>query len=82
MAVDYYLDLGSIKGESKSRALRIRSSFFPSAGRPQVTGIKGTSGSGAGKVDLSDFSIMKHLDKATTPIFAAMCKGTHIDKAS
>jgi type VI secretion system secreted protein Hcp len=82
MAVDYYLDLGSIKGESKSQGFEDQIQLLSfSWGGHQVTGIKGTSGSGAGKVDLSDFSIMKHLDKATTPIFAAMCKGTHIDKA-
>jgi len=79
MAVDYFLKLDGIEGESQDDKQKswIQLQSF-SWGASQVTSVAGTGGSGAGKADLSDFSIMKFLDKASTPIFKALVKGTHI----
>ena len=43
-----------------------------------MTSVAGTGGSGAGKADLADLSIMKDMDKASAPIFKALLSGTHI----
>jgi type VI secretion system secreted protein Hcp len=79
MAVDYFLKLDSIQGESAdvNHKNEIQLMSF-SWGATQVTSVAGTGGSGAGKVDLSDLNIMKHVDKATTPMFKALVTGTHI----
>jgi type VI secretion system secreted protein Hcp len=79
MAVDYFLKLDSIQGESANANHKNEIQLLSfSWGGHQTTSVSGTGGSGAGRVDLADFSIMKHLDKATTPIFKALISGTHI----
>ena len=79
MAVDYFLKLDGIQGESADEKhggwIQLQSFSW---GASQVTSVAGTGGSGAGKADLSDFSIMKFLDKASTPIFKALVTGQHI----
>jgi type VI secretion system secreted protein Hcp len=44
--------------------------------------VAGTGGSGAGKVDVSDFSVMKHYDKSSPLLFKSICSGTHIKTAT
>jgi len=51
-------------------------------GASQVSSVAGTGGSGAGKVDVSDFSIMTYFDKATPKFFKSVCAGTHIPKGT
>jgi type VI secretion system secreted protein Hcp len=79
MAVDYFLKLDGIQGESVDSNHKdwIQLLSF-SWGGSQITSVAGTGGSGAGKVDLADFSIMKHLDKSSTPFFKALTGGSHI----
>jgi type VI secretion system secreted protein Hcp len=83
MAVDFYLDLGDIKGESKDEKHKdqIQVMSFSWGGSQQTT-VSGAGGSGAGKVSLSDFSVMKSFDKASPKLLTAMCKGTHIAKGT
>jgi type VI secretion system secreted protein Hcp len=79
MAVDFYLKLDGINGESVSDGHKDEIQLLSfSWGGHQRTSVAGTGGSGAGKVDLSDLNIMKHVDKATTPMFKALVTGTHI----
>jgi len=79
MAVDYFLKLDGIDGESQDDNHKNEISVLSfSLGGSQVTSVAGSGGSGAGKVDLADLSIMKYYDKASTKIFKAMCQGTHI----
>jgi type VI secretion system secreted protein Hcp len=79
MAVDYFLKLDGIQGESADEKHKDWIQVISwSYGASQVTSVAGTGGSGAGKADLSDFSIMKYLDKASTPLFKALVSGTHI----
>jgi type VI secretion system secreted protein Hcp len=79
MAVDYFLKLDGTDGESADdkhkNEIQIQSWSW---GGNNVSSVAGTGGSGAGKVDLSDFSIMTYFDKATPKFFKAMCLGTHI----
>jgi type VI secretion system secreted protein Hcp len=79
MAVDFFLKLDSIDGESQDtnhpKEIAIMSWSW---GASQVTSVAGTGGSGAGKANLADLSIMKNFDSASTPLFKALLAGTHI----
>jgi len=79
MAVDFFLKLDSIQGESLDDKHKdwIQLTSW-SWGASQVSSVAGTGGSGAGKADLSDFSVMKFVDKATLPLFKSICEGKHI----
>jgi type VI secretion system secreted protein Hcp len=79
MAVDYFLKLDGIPGESQDTNHKgeIQISSW-SWGASQVSSVAGTGGSGAGKVDLADITVMKTLDKASVPFFKSICAGTHI----
>jgi type VI secretion system secreted protein Hcp len=83
MAVDFFLDLGDIKGESQDAQhkdqVRLHSYSW---GGSQTTSVSGAGGSGAGKVNLQDLSIMKDFDKASPKLLTAMTKGTHIAKGT
>jgi type VI secretion system secreted protein Hcp len=83
MAVDYFLKIDSIQGESvdSNHKNEVQLLSF-SWGGTQHTSVAGTGGSGAGKVDLHNFSVTKHLDKASTPLFKALVSGTHIKTAN
>jgi len=79
MAVDFFLKLDSIPGEAVDDKHKDWIQVMGwSWGASQVTSVAGTGGSGAGKANLSDFSISKFTDKASTPIFKALTMGTHI----
>jgi type VI secretion system secreted protein Hcp len=79
MAVDFFLKLDGIEGESADEKQKNQIQLLSfSWGGSQVTSVAGTGGSGAGKADLSDFSIMKYMDKASPKLFQALVKGTHI----
>jgi type VI secretion system secreted protein Hcp len=79
MAVDFFLKLDTIQGESVDENFKDQINVMSfSWGGSQTTSVAGSGGSGAGKVNLADLSIMKYLDKATPKLFQAMCKGTHV----
>ena len=76
------MKLDGIDGESaddKQKGQIQLQSF--SWGASQVTSVAGTGGSGAGKADMSDFSIMKYLDKSSSKLFQSLAKGTHVKTA-
>jgi type VI secretion system secreted protein Hcp len=79
MAVDYFLKLDGIQGESADENHKNEIQIMSwSWGASQVSSVAGTGGSGAGKADLSDFSIMTYFDKATPKLFKSICQGDHI----
>jgi type VI secretion system secreted protein Hcp len=80
MAVDYFLKLSDgIEGESADSNHKNEIQIMSwSWGASQVSSVAGTGGSGAGKADLSDFSIMTYFDKATPKFFKSIGLGTHI----
>jgi len=79
MAVDYFLKLDGIDGEAQDANHKNEIQIMSwSWGASQVSSVAGTGGSGAGKVDLSDFSIMTYFDKATPKFFKNICAGAHI----
>jgi type VI secretion system secreted protein Hcp len=79
MAVDYHLKLDGITGESQIKGHESEIQLHSwSWGGHQVSSVRSGSGSGAGKVDMADFNVMKNVDKATTPLFKALVTGSHI----
>jgi len=79
MAVDYFLKLDGIQGESQDANHKDEIQIMSwSWGASQVSSVAGTGGSGAGKADLSDFSIMTYFDKSTPKLFKSICAGQHI----
>jgi type VI secretion system secreted protein Hcp len=79
MAVDYFLKLDQIQGESVDEKHKDEIQLMSwSWGASQVTSVAGTGGSGAGKASLQDFNVMTYFDKATPKFFKSIVKGDHI----
>lgn len=79
MAVDYFLKLDSINGESIDQNFTNQINVLSFAwGGTQTTSVAGTGGSGAGKVSLSEFTVSKYYDASSPEIFKSMLLGTHI----
>jgi type VI secretion system secreted protein Hcp len=83
MAVDMFLKLGDIKGESvdSSHANEIDILAWSWGASQSGTTHAGTGG-GAGKVSVQDISFTKWIDKATPVILKHCCDGTHIKEAT
>ncbi len=79
MAVDYFLKLDGIQGESvddkHKNEIQILSWSWSAS---NVSSVSGSGGSGAGKVDLSDISMMLNFDKSTPKFFKSICLGSHV----
>jgi type VI secretion system secreted protein Hcp len=83
MAVDYFLDLHGIRGESLDAIRREHIRLLSwSWGANALSSVSGTSGSGAGKVNLDDFSFITQFDRASPKFFKSICTGTHILKGT
>ncbi len=83
MAVDYFLKIDGVEGEAQDDKHKNEIQLLSfSWGGSQVSSVGAGMGSGAGKVDLSNFSVMKYMDKSSPKLFKAMCAGTHFNKAS
>jgi type VI secretion system secreted protein Hcp len=79
MAVDYYLKLDGIQGEATDADFKdqINLLSFSWGGNQVSSAGTRSAGSGAGKVDLSDFSVTKHYDKSSPQLFKSLVSGTH-----
>jgi type VI secretion system secreted protein Hcp len=77
---DYLLTISGIDGESRGHPETIEVASW-SLGASNPTSV-GSSGMGAGKVQVNDFTIMKSVDKAS-PILAKACaSGAHFKKVT
>lgn len=81
-ALDCFLEIDGIKGESNDKQLKdhielLSYSFGANQGGTMAYG----GGGGAGKVSLQDFHFTKRCDKATPDLFLACSNGKHIPKA-
>jgi type VI secretion system secreted protein Hcp len=79
MAVDYFLKLDGIEGESvdtghKKEIMVLQWSW----GASNISSVGSSGGSGAGKVNPSEFSVITYFDKATPKFWKSICRGTHI----
>ena len=78
MAIEYFLKLEGIKGESTSAKHTDEIEIFSwSFGAHNATSIAG-SGLSAGKVSFSDISISKPVDKSSAKLLELCCTGKHI----
>lgn len=83
MAVDTYLKIDSVDGESKAKGFdkNIEVLAWSWGGSQSGTFHKGTGGAGAGKVNVNDMTITKYMDSASTVLFQSMCEGKHFKDA-
>ncbi len=83
MAVDVFLKLGTIKGESKDSKHEGEIDVLSWSWGIAQTGSMGKGGGGgAGKANFSDLSIMHALDKASPVLMKACATGEHIPDAT
>ena len=79
MAVDMFLKLDGIKGESKDSKHKDEIHIESFSWGMNQTGAHGTGGGGgAGKVSVHDISVTKYLDKSSASLMLACCNGKHI----
>jgi type VI secretion system secreted protein Hcp len=83
MAVDFFLKLDGIQGESQNEKFKNQIQLLSwNWGAANVSSVSGTGGSGAGKADLTDFNFMTYFDKSTPKFFKNLTEGTHIKTGS
>jgi type VI secretion system secreted protein Hcp len=79
MAVDMFLKLDGIKGESKADGHKDEIDIHSfSWGMTQQGTFGGGGGGGAGKVNINDCNFTKNVDTATCALMLHCCDGTHI----
>ncbi len=82
MAVDYFLDLATVPGESKGDKHDGQIQVLSwSWGGSQTSTVSATTGSGAGKVSLSDLNLMIEFDKSSPKLLQGLTKGQHFTTA-
>lgn len=82
MALDIFLKIGSLKGESKDSVHKEAIDVLAWSWGMNNSGTAhiGT-GAGAGKVAVQDLSFTKYIDKATPDLMLACCNGKHFPEA-
>lgn len=82
MAVDMFLKIDALEGESRDKAnagwidILAWSWGMSNSGTAHLGG-----GAGAGKVNVQDLSVTKYIDKSSADLMLACCTGKHFDKA-
>ena len=83
MAVDMFLSLDKIKGESQDKAHKDEIDILAwSWGMSQSGTMHVGGGGGAGKANFQDISITKYVDKASTDLMKSCALGDHIEKGT
>ncbi len=82
MAVDMHIKIDTIPGHSEIKGFeaQIQLESF-SWGMQQTTSFGSSSGGGAGKVNLGDFTFVHNVDKSTPKLMIACCTGAHLKDA-
>jgi type VI secretion system secreted protein Hcp len=82
MAFDCFLKLDGIPGESTDSKHKdeIEVLSFSWNIKQTIVNDGGGGGGAAGRAQLSDFSIVKHVDKASPVLMVAVCTGRHIQE--
>lgn len=82
MAIEYFLKLDGIDGESLSTKHKGEIELYSwSWGAHNATSVTG-SGLSAGKVSFADISISKPVDKSSAKLLELCCTGKHITKGT
>ncbi|MCG8593608.1 MAG: type VI secretion system tube protein Hcp [Kiloniellales bacterium] len=83
MAVDIFLKIKGIEGESKDAKHKGDIDILGfSWGASQSGTMHGGGGGGSGKVSVQDVSFSKYVDKASPNLIAYLCSGKHVDEAT
>jgi len=83
MAVEMFLDVDTVQGESQVKGFENKIDIFSfSLGASNPSSVSTGAGSGAGKVSISSISVQKVVDKATAKLFLACCQGKHFSKGT
>jgi type VI secretion system secreted protein Hcp len=83
MAVDAFLKIGSLEGESKDSAKTKWIDVLSWSWGMSNSGSAHTGGgAGAGKVNVQDLSLTKWIDKASPDLMLACCNGKHFTEAT
>ena len=84
MALDMFLEIDGVKGETQDKAMGEKGAIDILAwswGASQSGNMHMGSGGGAGKVSVQDISITKYIDKASTGLLHHVCTGEHYKSA-
>lgn len=82
MAVDMFIKIGKLGGESKDKAHGGEIDVLAwSWGMSQSGSMHQGGGGGSGKCSVQDLSFTKYIDASTCALMGAVCKGEHIDEA-
>ena len=83
MAVDYFLKLADVPGESVAQNHNAEIQVLSwSWGGTQTSTVSATTGSGAGKVSLSDLNLMIQFDSSSAKLLKGLTLGTHYATAT
>ena len=83
MAVDIFIKIGDLKGESVDTKHKGEIDVLAwSWGMTQSGTTHTGSGGGAGKVNVQDLSFTKYVDKSTPNLMQYCCNGKHFPKRS
>lgn len=83
MAVDMFMNMGAIKGESRDKVLGPKGDIDVLAwswGMSQSGTTHMGGGGGSGKASFQDLSFTKYIDSATNALMTSLAKGTHLPK--
>jgi type VI secretion system secreted protein Hcp len=82
MAVDMFMKVGDLKGESKDSTHKESIDVLAwSWGMSQSGTTHLGTGGGSGKVSVQDLSFTKYVDKSSTNLIMACCNGKHYPEA-
>lgn len=82
MAVDMFLKLDTVDGESKDKAHAKEIDVLAWSWGMSNSGSAHTGGgAGAGKVNVNDISITKYIDRSSPNLMQACCDGKHFTQA-
>jgi type VI secretion system secreted protein Hcp len=82
MAVDMFLKIDDVKGESKDSKHKDEVDVLSwSWGMSQSGTMHAGSGGGAGKVNVQDLSLTKYVDKGSPNLMMSCCSGKHYKEA-
>lgn len=83
MAIDSFLKLGTLKGESVVKGFEDQMQILSWGwGMTQTGTTHAASGGGAGKVEVHDLQVVKTIDAASPNLALSCAKGTHYDSAT
>lgn len=83
MAVDIFIKIGDIKGESQDKTHKDEIEVLNwSWGMSQSGNMHTGTGGGAGKVSIQDLSLTKYVDKASPNLMMHCSSGKHVPKVT